>query len=81
MCFNVLQAESIGFTEAPVGQATARPKLVDKKGPGGDVKSGHESTAVAYAKIGSLVFTAAVISWFIVPIFSALTEKALSWVS
>lgn len=66
-------------TEAPIGQATACPKKVDKTGPGGAGigATGVESTALAYAKIGSLLFCAAAISWFVVPLFANLTEKAL----
>ena len=71
--------EDIGFTEAPTGQATARPRLVDRSGPGGAVGSGPESDVQAYAKIGSVVVGAAVVSWFVVPFFSALTEQALNW--
>ena len=71
--------EDIGFTEAPTGQATAYPRLVDRSGPGGAVGSGHESDAQAYAKIGTVVVGAAVVSWFVVPVFSAMTEQALNW--
>lgn len=73
------KAESVGFTEAPVGQATAHPRLVDKSGPGGAVGGGPESNIQAYTKIGSVVVAAAVVSWCIVPVFSSLTEQVLNW--
>eukprot|EP00523_Entomoneis_sp_CCMP467_P008491 CAMPEP_0168738488 /NCGR_PEP_ID=MMETSP0724-20121128/10959_1 /TAXON_ID=265536 /ORGANISM="Amphiprora sp., Strain CCMP467" /LENGTH=1081 /DNA_ID=CAMNT_0008785833 /DNA_START=7 /DNA_END=3252 /DNA_ORIENTATION=+ len=65
------QIETVSFTEAPVGQALRRPNLVDK-----DI-AGPESTTAAYAKIGSLVVCASVISWFAVPFFSSLTQHLL----
>jgi hypothetical protein len=74
-----LKVESHGFTEAPIGQATAYPKLVDKDGPGGSVKTAPESTAEAYAKIGSLFVAAALVTLFGVPLLAAVTEKALHW--
>ena len=64
--------EALGFTEAPIGQATAHPKLVTKKGPGA---TSPDSDTAAYIKLGSLVAAAAVISYFLVPMLSALTEK------
>lgn len=73
------RVEDVGFTEAPTGQATARPGLVDKSGPGGGLSTGPETDIQAYAKIGSVVVGAAVVSWCVVPVFSALTEQALSW--
>ena len=73
------RVEDVGFTEAPTGQATAHPRLVDKSGPGGAVGTGPVSDVQAYAKIGSVVVGAAVVSWCVVPVFSALTEQALNW--
>jgi hypothetical protein len=78
-CVIVLQVEAQGFTEAPTGQATAYPKLVDKDGPGGSVKTAPESTVEAYTKIGSLFVAAAVVTWFGVPLLATVTEKALHW--
>lgn len=74
-----LETDLASKTEAPIGQATAYPGKVDKTGPGGAgmAAAGVESTAQAYAKIGSLLFCAAIISWFVVPLFANLTEKAL----
>jgi hypothetical protein len=78
-CVIFLKVEPQGFTEAPIGQATAYPKLVDKDGPGGSVKTAPESTVEAYAKIGSLFVAAALVTWFGVPLLAAVTEKALHW--
>lgn len=74
-----LEMDFAGKTEAPIGQATAYPRKVDKTGPGGSgmAAAGVESTVQAYAKIGSILFAAAIISWFAVPLFANLTEKAL----
>jgi len=72
----VPRIETVGFTEAPIGQATKRPNLVDKDSAGG-ILSKPESTTEAYTKIGSLVVAASVISWFAVPFFSSLTEQFL----
>jgi hypothetical protein len=71
--------EDVGATEAPTGQAIAHPRLVDRSGPGGAVGNGHVSDAQAYAKIGTVVVGAAVVSWLVVPLFSAVTEQALNW--
>jgi hypothetical protein len=71
--------ETQGISEAPTGQPTAYMTLVDKNGPGGSIVSGNDSTAAAYIKLGSLVVTAAVLTWFGVPILAALTERALSY--
>jgi hypothetical protein len=73
------KVETVGFTEAPVGQATAHPRLIDRNGPGGGFRSSDESTISAYATIGSLTVAAATISWFAVPILAGLAEKALHW--
>jgi hypothetical protein len=64
-----------GFTEAPIGQATAHPALLDQEGLGSFLKP--DSTAAAYAKIGSLVAAAGVLTWFGVPLLGAATEYAL----
>lgn len=48
-------------------------------GPGGGVHSGPDSTAAAYTKIGSIVVTAAVVTWFVVPLLGTLTEWILRW--
>jgi hypothetical protein len=71
--------ETMGFTEAPIGQATAHPRLVDHNGPGGAFKISEESTLTAYATIGSLTVAAATISWFAVPALAHMAEKALHW--
>lgn len=75
--FHPYQVESEGFTQAPIGQATAHPNLLDKDGPGGSLKATSESTAGAYAKIGSLVVVAAILTWLGVPVLAAITEKVL----
>lgn len=66
--------EEGGFTEAPIGQATAKPELVDKGGAGTTFPN---STTAAYATIGSLVVTAGVLTWFGVPLLGAATKYAL----
>jgi hypothetical protein len=71
--------EAQGFTEAPIGEATAHPRLVDKKGPGGSFSSGVDSTFGAYTKISSLVALAAVLTWFGVPAMSLVSEEVLKW--
>lgn len=71
------QVETAAFTDAPLGQATARPNLLDKAGPGGSAPAGSESTAAVYAKLGSLVTAATLVTWFGVPLLSKLTEEAL----
>jgi len=79
LCFK--QLESPYFTEAPIGQATARPGLVDAKGPGGGTSFGPDSDADAYAKIASLFVAAGVVTWFGVPVLSAATEAFLGWIT
>jgi hypothetical protein len=71
--------EKIGFTEAPIGQPTAHMTLVDKNQPGGFAGITSDSTTAAYMKLGSLVVTAAVITWFGVPILAAITERMISF--
>ena len=60
-----------------MGQPTAHPALLDRDGPGGSLKGGTDSTVAAYAKIGSLVAVAGVLTWFGVPLIGAVTEYAL----
>jgi hypothetical protein len=71
--------EKVGFTEAPIGQPTAHMTLVDKNRPGGFAAITGDSTTGAYMKLGSLVFTAAVVTWFGVPILAAITERMFSF--
>lgn len=74
------KVETLGFTDAPIGQPTAYMSLVDKNRPGGSMVPGTDTTAAAYMKLGSLVITAAVLTWFGVPILAAITQRALSYV-
>ena len=71
--------ESVAFTDAPLGQATAKPDLLDKSGPGGSAPSGSESTVAVYAGLGSVVAAAGLVTWFGVPLLSMATEEALRW--
>lgn len=73
------KVESQGFTDAPIGQPTAYMSMVDKSRPGGSFVQGTDSTAAAYMKLGSLVVSAAFVTWFGVPILTAITERALSY--
>ena len=73
------RVKSQGFTDAPIGQATAHPTLVDKNRPGGAVSTGSSSTAAAYFRLGSLVVAAAILTWFGVPLLASITERALSY--
>jgi len=75
----VKRVESVAFTDAPLGEATARPDLLDKAGPGGSPSPVSESTATVYAKLGSVVAAACVVTCVGVPLFSKITEEALSW--
>ena len=75
----MVRVESVAFTDAPLGQATAKPDLLDKAGPGGSAPNGSESTATVYAKLGSVVAAAGVVTWFGVPLLSKATEEALRW--
>lgn len=72
--------ETAGFTEAPIGQPTAYPALVDKNQPGGSISAGSDTTAAAYIRLGSLVVSAAVLTWFGVPLLASLTQHLLSTV-
>ena len=74
------RVESVAFTDAPLGQATARPDLLDAAGPGGSAPTGSESTAAVYAKLGSVVAVAGVVTWIGVPLLSKATEEALKWI-
>lgn len=67
------------LTDAPVGQPTSYMSLVDKHRPGGSVLTGMESTVAAYIKLGTLVATAGVLTWFGVPILAAITQFLISY--
>jgi len=71
--------ESHGFTEAPIGQPTAHPTLVDKNRPGGAFSTGSETTSAAYIRLGSLVVAAGILTWFGVPLLASITQRALSY--
>jgi hypothetical protein len=71
--------EQVGFTEAPIGQPTARVMMIDKSRPGGNFGLTADSTISAYMKLGSLVLTAAIVTWFGVPLLAATTQHALSF--
>jgi hypothetical protein len=70
--------EQIGFTEAPIGRPTAHTTMIDKNQPGGFAGNISDSATAAYLKLGSLVFTAAVVTWFGVPILAAIAEQMMS---
>lgn len=74
------QVETSGFTVAPTGKATANPEKLAPDTPGGGTKQSSESTATAYAHIGSLVTVAAVITFFGVPILASYGEFAVGFV-
>lgn len=80
MCSTIGRVEAVAFTDAPLGQATAKPDLLDKTGPGGSAPSGSESTATVYAKLGSLVAAAGVVTWVAVPLLSKATDASLNLV-
>lgn len=69
--------EDTGFTEAPIGQAVAHPKQLDREGPGGTAKVSPDSTLEAYTKIGVLLVSAGVMTWFGVPLLSAFVQALL----
>ena len=71
------RVEAVAFTDAPLGQATAKPDLLDKAGPGGSAPAGSESTATVYAKLGSMVAASCVVTWVAVPLISRATDAAL----
>jgi len=66
------RVETKAFTDAPVGKPTAHPHRLEKDSPGRT--SGTDSTMAAYAKIGALVVSAAVITWFGVPRIISFAE-------
>jgi hypothetical protein len=76
-----LQIESQSFTSAPVGKATANPDLLDKNVPGGGRNKGSDSTTAAYAKIGSAVAVAGVVSWLSVPLLAGFTASVLEMIA
>jgi hypothetical protein len=76
-----LQVESQSFTSAPIGKATANPDLLDKNVPGGGRKKGSDSTTAAYAKIGSAVAIAGVVTWFGVPLLAAFTASLFEMIA
>lgn len=75
---SLVRVEAVAFTDAPLGQATAKPDLLDKAGPGGSAPAGSESTATVYAKLGSLFAAAGVVTWVAVPLLSRATDAALN---
>ena len=68
--------ESEAFTSAPIGRPTARPNLLEKNS---GVNKGSGSTTAAYAKIGSAVVAAGVVTWLGVPLFANVTQMVLAW--
>jgi len=85
-----VKIEKPGFTEAPIGQATGRPNLVDSNMPGGGGvrRAGRrrfgsppfgDSTAAAYAKIASVVVASAVVTWFGVPLLWTVSDRVVHW--
>lgn len=74
------RVEAVSFTDAPLGQATAKPDLLDKAGPGGSAPSGSESTATVYAKLGSVFAAAGVVTWVAVPLLSKAADATLTLV-
>jgi hypothetical protein len=75
VCFEITQIEVRSFTEAPVGQPTKRPSLLDKNSPGANAS--RDSDTVAYAKLGAVVGAAGIVTWFGVPLLSSAVEKLL----
>ena len=71
------QLEGHGRTDAPIGRATAKPRLVNRDEPGGKVTIGS-TTADAYAQIGFLVVAAGLLTWMGVPAISHLALVATS---
>jgi len=76
----VVQIQSNGLTQAPIGQATAHPRLLDRHGPGGAVKIERDSTIGAYRWLGTLVLSAAFATWFGVPLLALTTEQLIHWI-
>jgi hypothetical protein len=75
------RVETNAFTAAPTGKATASPEKLARDTPGGGAKSSSESTATAYAHIGSLVAVAGIITFFGVPILASYSEFAVGMVT
>jgi hypothetical protein len=71
----------ISFTEAPIGQPTARPRLVDKNRPAGSVLSGNDSTAVALMKVGLLLGLGLVLVYYFVPCLDAASHFVMEYLS
>lgn len=70
-----LKYETVLFTEAPIGQPTAKPSLLDREfDHNAPYVTGPDSTAAAYAKITSILVTAGIVTWFGVPILAGVTE-------
>jgi hypothetical protein len=67
----------VAFTDAPLGQATAKPDLLEKSGPGGCAPLGAESTTTVYAQLLSVVAISLVVTSFGVPLLRSGTEMAL----
>lgn len=65
--------ETTSFTEAPTGAATKDPSLLGKNSPGSNPSK--DSDVSAYAKLGAVVGTAGLVTWFGVPMLSAAAEK------
>lgn len=74
------RVETESFTVAPTGKATATPEKLAKDTPGGGTKQTADSTATAYAHIGSMVVIAAVITFFGVPLLASYTEYLIRMV-
>mmetsp|Transcript_989 Transcript_989/g.1381 ORF Transcript_989/g.1381 Transcript_989/m.1381 type:complete len:142 (+) Transcript_989:482-907(+) len=66
------------FTDAPAGEPTARPDLLDKNSPGAKVSK--DSNVVAYAKIGGIVAAAGAFTWFGVPVITSYAGAGLGYV-
>jgi hypothetical protein len=71
LTFTLSQIDARNFTEAPVGQAVARPKRVG-------AAASRDSTVDAYVRIGTLVLTAGFLTWFGVPFLASVTEHFVS---
>lgn len=67
--------ESSTFTDAGTGQATKDPSKLDPKSPGANPSK--DSDVAAYAKLGAMVGAAGLVSWFVVPLLSAVVQRFL----
>jgi len=65
--------ETASFTDAPAGQPTKDPSKLDPKSPGANPSK--DSDVAAYAKLGAVVGAAGIVTWFGVPLLSAVAEK------